>query len=86
LKNRAVPQNGDRARDFCEQTVIEFGTTREVLFRSSLLLGFGDRVHLKNSDGSFDAEGDVVAMQYHDGRMAVAVRFARDVANWIIKV
>src|SRR5271155_1390713 len=68
-----------------EQTVIEFGTAREVLFASTLPLEFEDQVRLVNSDGSLDARAAVVAVRYHGGRKAVAVRFVGEVGNWIIK-
>jgi len=68
-----------------EQTLIEFGTAREVLFASSLPLEFEDRVRLANSDGSLDARATVVAVRYHDGVKAVAARFLDNVENWIIK-
>jgi hypothetical protein len=68
-----------------EQTVVEFGTAREVLFSCTLPLEFEDRVRLMNSDGSFDAQAIVVAVRYHGGGKAVAARFVGDVENWIIK-
>ena len=68
-----------------EQTVIEFGTAKEVLFASNLPLEFEDRVRLSNSDGSLDAHATVVAVRYHGGRKAVAARFVGKVGNWIIK-
>jgi hypothetical protein len=70
---------------FSENTVIEFGTCREVLFASTVPLEFADTVRLENSDGSLKAEVSVVALQYNSGRTAVAARFTREVANWIIK-
>ncbi len=68
-----------------EQTVIEFGTAREVLFASSLPLEFEDRVRVVNSDGSLDAQATVVAVRYQNGNKAVAARFVDNVENWIIK-
>lgn len=68
-----------------ERTIIEFGTPNEVLFASTLPLEFEDRLRLANSDGSFDTAATVVAVRYHDGRKAVAARFAEEVENWIIK-
>ena len=68
-----------------EQTVIEFGTPKEVMFSSSLPLEFEDRVRSVNSDGSLDVRAEVVAVRYHDGRKAIAARFLGDVENWIIK-
>lgn len=72
-------------RELREETVIEFGTTREVLFATSLPLEFEDHVKLQNSDGSLDARATVIAVRYHAGRKAVAARFAEPVRNWIIK-
>jgi hypothetical protein len=72
-------------RPLQEQTVIEFGTEREVLFSSTLPLEFEDGVRVLNSDGSLDARATVVAVRYHQGRKAVAARFIGKVGNWIIK-
>jgi hypothetical protein len=79
----AVPHNGHQ--ELTENTVIEYGTAQEVLFASALPLEFEDRVRLENADGSLRAEAHVVAVQYHDGHMAVAVRFVGRIANWIIR-
>jgi hypothetical protein len=68
-----------------ETTVIEFGTSTEVLFASNLPLEFADQVRLQNSDGTLDARASVVAVQYAKGRTAVAARFTHAVANWIVK-
>jgi hypothetical protein len=75
----------DGRRQLEEQTVIEFGTAHEVLFSSTLPLEFEDQVRLENSDGSLDTRATVVAVRYHGGRKAVAVRFVGEVGNWIIK-
>ena len=76
---------GGPAPDFSESTVIEFGTPREVLFASKTPLEFAEMLRLRNSDGSFEAEARVVAVQYHPGNTLVAARFNRDVPNWIVK-
>ena len=76
---------GRESGAFSENTVIEFGTPREVLFASSAPLEFSETLRLQNSDSSLDAEASVVAVQYHNGRTAVAARFTREVANWIVK-
>jgi hypothetical protein len=68
-----------------ESTTIEYGTPREVLFACSTPLEFADVLHLRNSDGSLDAEASVVAVQYHPGKTAVAARFVKSVPNWIVK-
>ena len=68
-----------------ESTVIEFGTSREVLFACTTPLEFADILRLRNSDGSLDTEASVVAVQYHPGKTIVAARFSNSVPNWIVK-
>lgn len=68
-----------------ENTVIEFGTAREVLFACTTPLEFADAIRLRNSDGSLDTEASVVAVQYHPGTTIVAARFTHAVPNWIVK-
>jgi hypothetical protein len=68
-----------------ENTVIEFGTPREVLFVCNTPLEFADVLTLRNSDGSLDTEASVVAVQYHPGATVVAARFLTSVPNWIVK-
>lgn len=77
-------QPGDVA-NFSENTVIEFGTPREVLFACKTPLEFADICRVRNSDGSLDVEVSVVAVQYHPGRTIVAARFLGAVPNWIVK-
>jgi len=78
-------QNRAGAADVEESTVIEFGTSREVLFACSTPLEFADILRLRNSDGSLDTEASVVAVQYHPGTTIVAARFVNSVPNWIVK-
>jgi hypothetical protein len=68
-----------------ENTVIEFGTAREVLFACATPLEFADILRLRNSDGSLDTDASVVAVQYHPGKTIVAARFVNSVPNWIVK-
>lgn len=82
---RALESGDSGAPNFTESTVIEFGTTREVLFACNTPLEFADIVRLRNSDGSLDTEAAVVAVQYHAGRIVVAARFRGEVPNWIVK-
>ena len=70
---------------FFQETVIEFGTPREVLFALDRPLEFADRVLLESRDGSLHAEASIVAVQYHPDRTVVAARFLKDVPNWILK-
>ena len=71
--------------DFFQETVIEFGTPREVLFALERPLEFGDRVLVENRDGSLRAQATVVAVQYQPERTVVAARFVDEVPNWIVK-
>lgn len=73
-------------RNTPEVAVIEFATSREVLFSCVSPLEFADRVRLQNADGSRDAEASVVAVQYHEGEIAVAVRFDSKLSNWIVTI
>jgi len=68
-----------------EQTVLEYGTEFEVLFPSVLPLEFEDRVRLVIANSSLDIVATVVAVRYHGGRKAVAVRFESKVPNWVIR-
>lgn len=80
-----ITGTGGRGRELSEQTLIEYGTADEVLFASSLPLEFEDHLHLENADGSLRAEAEIIALQYHDGRVAIAARFTAKPANWIIQ-
>ena len=75
----------DTVNVFFQNTVIEFGTAREVLFAVDHPLEFADRVLVESDDGSLCAEASVVAVQYHSQRTVVAARFLKNVPNWIVK-
>jgi hypothetical protein len=68
-----------------QETVIEYGTSHEVLFATDRPLEFGDCVLIESRDRSLHAEASVVAVQYHPERTVVAVRFLKPVPNWIVK-
>ena len=68
-----------------ELTVIEFGTTQEVIFSCRLPLEYEDHILLRNQDGSLHATATVVAVQMTEGRTVVAARFTETVKNWIIQ-
>ena len=76
---------GGATSNFSESTVVEFGTSREVLFASKTPLEFADHLRLRTSDGALDVEVTVVAVQYQPGKTLVAARFRTDVPNWIVK-
>lgn len=66
-------------------TVLEYGTSREVIFRCTLPMEFGDRLRLTNKDGSLNAEAEVTAVQIGASETLVAARFTNEIPNWIIK-
>ncbi len=72
---------GDSARAAAEQTMIEFGTAEECLFVCGLPLEFEDIVHVKAADGTLDSSAKIVAMRFHDDKMAFAARFLEDTTN-----
>lgn len=78
--------NAGKGAVFLQNTVIEFGTPREVLFAVTQPLEFADRVIVESNDASLCAEASVVAVQYRAERTVVAARFVKDVPNWIVKL
>jgi hypothetical protein len=80
---RILEQNG--VAELSESTIVEFATSRELLFASKTALEFGDQLSVRNSDGSLEEAASVVAVQYQPGKTLVAARFRREVPNWIVK-
>jgi hypothetical protein len=78
-------QRREGAQPAGENTVIEFGTEREIFFAAALPLEFAEKLRIENFDRSLDVEVQVVAVQYHEGQTAVAARFLGQVPNWILK-
>lgn len=68
-----------------EATVVEFSSPDHAIFLSTLPLEFGDRVRLEAGPKETPAEATVDAVQYHDGRKAVAVRFLQGPCNWVVR-
>ena len=66
-----------------EATVIEFGGVEHAIFLSTLPLEFDDHVRLEAVEQGRPAEATVVAVQYHEGRKAVAVRFLQGRCDWV---
>jgi hypothetical protein len=66
-----------------EASVLEFGGTQHAIFLSTLPLEFADRVTVTGKDRAAIAEASVVAVQYHEGRKAVAVRFSHGPCDWV---
>ena len=53
------------------------------IFLSTLPLEFDDHVRLEAGQEGRPAEATVVAVQYHEGRKAVAVRFLQGHCDWV---
>jgi len=66
-----------------EATVVVYGAGDYAIFQSNLALEFDDRVRLIREGGGRSAEAAVIALQYHDGRKAVAVRFLDGPCEWM---
>jgi hypothetical protein len=66
-----------------ESTVLEFGEGEIAIFLSNLPIEFDDRVRVLQQDGKWSVEATVIALQYHDGRKAVAVRFLNGACDWM---
>jgi hypothetical protein len=80
---RVTPQRPGQIR-LQEVTVVEFGTVDFAIFLSKLALEFDDRVRIVREGGGRPAEAAVIALQYHDDRKAVAVRFLDSPCEWMI--
>lgn len=62
---------------------VEFAAADCAIFESTLPLEFDDRVRLER-DGKFrKADATVIAVQYHAGRKAVAVKFTQGPCDWV---
>jgi hypothetical protein len=66
-----------------ESAVVEYGSEEYAIFLSTLPLEFADRVRISDNGGEHSAEATVIALQYHEGRKAVAVRFAEGRCEWM---
>lgn len=66
-----------------EATVVEFGGPEHAIFLSTLPLEFDDRVRIERDGKRSSADAAVIAVQYHEGRKAVAVRFLQGPCAWV---
>ena len=80
---QVTPQRPGKVRHQ-EATVVEYGTKEYAIFVSKLALEFDDRVRLAREGGGRSAEAAVIALQYHEGRKAVAVRFLDGPCEWMM--
>ena len=68
-----------------EASVVEFAAPEHAIFVSELPLEFDDKVRLEGSRKNLSTDATVVAVQYHGGRKAVAVRFRQGDCDWIVQ-
>jgi len=69
-----------------EATVLEFAGAQHAIFLSTLPLEFDDHVRVeRDSRGASTADATVVAVQYHEGRKAVAVKFTQGLCDWMMQ-
>jgi hypothetical protein len=66
-----------------EATVVEFASAGFAIFVSTLPLEFDDRVRLERNQKGRTTDATVIAVQYHQGRKAVAVKFAQGPCEWV---
>jgi len=66
-----------------EAVVAEYGSEEYAIFLSKLAMEFADRVRISGNGGGHSAEATVIALQYHEGRKAVAVRFVDGHCEWM---
>ena len=79
----AVRGGGAKLR---EATVLEFGGAQHAIFLSTLPLEFEDHVRVqRDARAGTAADATVVAVRYHEGRKAVAVKFTQGLCDWVMQ-
>lgn len=73
------------ATNLREATIVEFSSANHAIFLSTLPLEFGDQVRLEARPEGYLTEATVDAVQYHEGRKAVAVRFVQGPCDWVVR-
>jgi len=77
---RPLRSGADQIR---ESVVVEFASAERAIFSSRLPLEFDDRVRISDAEGNAECDATVVAVQYHEGRKAVAVQFVDKQSFWV---
>ena len=68
-----------------ESTVLEFGSGQYAIFMTALPLEFDECVQLAGKDKNRVVKASVIALQYHEGLKAVAVRFTEGTCDWMMQ-
>ena len=79
----AALRGGNSAGRLQETAIVEFASEEYAIFSSTLPLEFDDRLSMAIERGGSSAEAAVIALQYHEGRKAVAVRFLAGPCEWM---
>jgi len=66
-----------------ETVVVEFCGREHAIFRSTLPVEYNDDVQLRAHESAGQLDARVVAVQYHEGVKAVAVRFQSGPCHWV---
>lgn len=68
-----------------EATLVQYAADEIIIFPTALPLEFDDRVRIEKEGNSRAGEAIVVALQYHEGNKAVAVKLLQGRCDWITK-
>ena len=67
-----------------ESIVLEYGSGQFAIFMTTLPFEFDESVQLVRSNKERPLKASVIALQYHEGLKAVAVRFTEATCDWIM--
>lgn len=70
------------AGHFREAVLVEFAAASKAIFSSGIPLEFGDRICLASEAGN-QVEAKVIAVQFQDGRTAVAAQVLNGQFSWV---
>ncbi len=68
-----------------ESAVLEFGSGQFAIFMTTLPLEFDECIQLVRSSKERALKASVIALQYHEGLKAVAVRFTEANCDWMMQ-
>jgi hypothetical protein len=66
-----------------ESTVVEFAAAEYAIFLSTLPVEFDERIRVTRDGNGRSLEAVIIALQYHEGRKAVAIRLLEGPCNWM---
>lgn len=68
-----------------ERIVVEYSASEHAIFCCTLPLEFDERIRVEQNGTGKTAEAAVIAVQYHEGSKAVAVRFLKGSCDWMVQ-